>query len=139
MQLSQSEMSLIRATHADAREKIEEASAAFYGRVLSQSAEMRALFRGDLGDQGMRFMTALGIIVGALDAPQRLTGLLQELGTGHAALGVKPEHYRIMNEVLIETLAAHAGARWSPEAEAAWRRALSQVADAMIAHRPEAA
>ncbi|MEM7669422.1 MAG: globin domain-containing protein [Pseudomonadota bacterium] len=136
MTTTETERKLIRKTYAAAREKIEEASTAFYDRVLAQSDQMRAMFRGDMTDQRMRFMTALGVIVGTLDRPDELGKTLSHLGSGHAALGVRPAHYQIMNAVLIATLADYAGETWSADAEAAWQRALTGVADAMMGVEP---
>lgn len=134
MQLTDKEMTLIRQSYLAAREEIELASRDFYELLFQRSAEIKQLFRTDMEDQGMRFMTALGVIVRNLDEPKALAEILEGLGKGHAALGVRIDHYATMTDVLIETLAAHAGDSWSADAEAAWRNALTQVAAEMTRH-----
>ncbi|MEM8793343.1 MAG: globin domain-containing protein [Pseudomonadota bacterium] len=131
MRLTKMEIELIRRSHDQVREQLDEASSAFYDNLFEVSEEIRAMFRGDMQDQGMRFMTAIEVIVHALDAPEELERTLQGLGAGHAALGVEPAHYAIMNDVLIDTLAQFAGETWSADTEAAWRKALGEVAGRM--------
>ncbi|MEM7178490.1 MAG: globin domain-containing protein [Pseudomonadota bacterium] len=139
MQLSNKETKLIRESYLAARDEIEKASVDFYNRLFDRSAEIKQLFRTDMDDQGMRFMTALGVIILALDEPKRLAEALDGLGQGHAALGIRVDQYAIMTDVLVETLAAHSGEHWSQATEVAWRHALDQVAEGMTRHiRPAA-
>ncbi len=139
MQLTDTEMSLIRDSYLAAREEIEKASVDFYKRLFDRSDEIKQLFRTDMDDQGMRFMTALGVIVRNLDEPERLAEVLEGLGKGHAALGIRVDQYGIMTDVLVETLSAHSADLWSDTTEDAWRHALDQVSDVMTRHiRPAA-
>ena len=42
---------------------------------------------------------------------------LRELGARHVAYGARPEHYPVVGEVLIASMAAVAGDAWTPEYE----------------------
>jgi hemoglobin-like flavoprotein len=57
---------------------------------------------------------------------------LRELGARHVAYGAQPEHYPVVGEVLIASMAEIAGEAWCPEHERAWREAFAVVAGAMI-------
>ena len=57
---------------------------------------------------------------------------LRELGARHVAYGARPEHYPVVGEVLIGSMAKVAGDAWSSEYEAAWSEAFGVVAGAMI-------
>jgi hemoglobin-like flavoprotein len=46
--------------------------------------------------------------------------------------GARPEHYPVVAEVLIASMAAVAGPAWTPEYEQAWGDALGVVAAVMI-------
>ena len=131
MQLSLREVEILRDTHQEIVKSIESTSERFYGALFALAPGLRGMFRPDLGDQGMRFMTAIGVVVNYLDAPERLEERLQVLGKGHAALGVSRLHYDPMREALIETFRETLGATWTAEAEAAWRKAFDQLADRM--------
>ncbi|MBY8975537.1 hypothetical protein KHP62_06955 [Rhodobacteraceae bacterium NNCM2] len=134
MQLSDAETKLIRETYLAARRRMESDSEEFYQRLFTRMPEVRRMFRDDLAEQGMRFMTTIGLIVRALDEPNLLAETLEDLGVGHAALGVRPAHYEAMTETLIDTLSDVTGDDWSVEAEVAWRNALNQVAAKMMTY-----
>lgn len=57
---------------------------------------------------------------------------LRELGARHVAYGAQPEHYPVVGEVLIASMAQIAGDAWNDEYEAAWGEAFGIVATAMI-------
>jgi hemoglobin-like flavoprotein len=57
---------------------------------------------------------------------------LRELGARHVAHGARPEHYPVVGEVLIASMAEIAGEAWQPEYERAWGEAFAIVAGAMI-------
>ena len=57
---------------------------------------------------------------------------LRELGARHVAYGATPEHYIVVGEALIASLAQIAGEAWRPEHELAWGAALAVIADAML-------
>jgi hemoglobin-like flavoprotein len=57
---------------------------------------------------------------------------LRELGARHVAYGAQPEHYPVVGEVLIASMAEIAGDAWRPEYEAAWGEAFGIVPGAMI-------
>jgi hemoglobin-like flavoprotein len=57
---------------------------------------------------------------------------LRELGARHVAYGAEPEHYPVVGEVLIASMAEVAGAAWRPEYGDAWAEAFTVVAGAML-------
>jgi nitric oxide dioxygenase len=56
------------------------------------------------------------------------TELMDEFAR-HTAYGAQPEHYPIVGDALIATMA---GAAWQPEHESAWREAFAGVAGTML-------
>ena len=57
---------------------------------------------------------------------------LRELGARHVAYGAQAEHYPVVGEVLLASMAAVAGPAWKPDYERAWGEAFEVVAGAMI-------
>ncbi len=100
----------------------------FYDRLFARAPETRALFREDLAEQGMRFLSTLAVIVGGLDRPDALDPQFERLAAGHRAYGVRPEHFAPMGEALRETMAATLGERYDAETDAAWARAYDLIA-----------
>jgi nitric oxide dioxygenase len=105
----------------------------FYDALFRRAPHLRKLFRDDIEGQGMKFMAALRVVVDSLAHPDALETHYAGLGRTHAVLGVKPAHYEIMEEVLIESLAESLGDRFTAELEAAWRGAYRDLARRIVA------
>ena len=106
---------------------------AFYARVFEKMPASRQLFREDLAEQGMQFLSTLHVVVDHLEDIGQIDRELSNLGRGHAAFGVRAEQYAPMGEALMETMRDSLGADFDAETEAAWRRAYGLVADRMVA------
>jgi hemoglobin-like flavoprotein len=57
---------------------------------------------------------------------------LRDLGARHVAYGAEREHYPVVGEVLIASMAEIAGSAWTAEYERAWGEAFGIVAGAML-------
>jgi len=57
---------------------------------------------------------------------------LRDLGARHVQYGAQPEHYPVVGEVLIASMAEIAGDAWTVEYELAWTEAFGIVAGAML-------
>lgn len=132
MQLSPAEIAAMRESFEKLRPHVPTASESFYETLFDLDPKLRPLFREDLTGQGMRFMSALGVIVAHLDDPDALEARLAELGASHAAFGLTEHNYRTMEEALFITVREALGADFTPEAQAAWRHAFRQISDAMM-------
>jgi len=133
MHLSADDLTLIRSTMAELKANAEPASTDFYDRLFTIAPDLRPMFSDDLAGQGMKFMSTLSVIVDSLDDETALSPKLTQLGQGHRAFGVGEAHYAPMRQALIETMRAHIGSSFTPEAEGAWGRAYDQMAERMLA------
>jgi hemoglobin-like flavoprotein len=66
-------------------------------------------------------------ILGALERP------LGDLGAAHARVGVRREHYPVVCDAMLATLAEALPDLWTPELAADWAGLLSTVAGYMVA------
>jgi hemoglobin-like flavoprotein len=57
---------------------------------------------------------------------------LRDLGARYVAYGAEAEHYPVVGEVLLASMAQVAGPGWRPEHERAWANAFGVVAGAML-------
>lgn len=105
----------------------------FYEQLFRLDPTLRPLFREDIGDQGMRFMSTLSVIVDTLDKPEEIEDRYADLGRGHRALGVKTSGFATMEEALIETLGHFLGDAFTPPVEDAWRCAMRDISSEIIA------
>jgi len=50
----------------------------------------------------------------------------------HVMLGARPEHYPVVRESLLASLAEFSGEHWTPELAADWRAILDFVVESML-------
>ncbi|MEO0830608.1 MAG: globin domain-containing protein [Pseudomonadota bacterium] len=112
---------------------------AFYDRLFALIPEARALFPTDLEGQSEKLRATLQVALSMLESPEALVASLRSLGARHVDYGADADHYQLVSEVLIDTLAECAGDAWTPEVSAAWANVLAVVTGEMRAGAEEAA
>ena len=132
MSISARQSAMIRESFAKLRERLEPASIFFYEALFARDPSLRGMFRDDLAGQGMKFMTTLGIAIENIDHPDKLGERFEELGRGHAMMGVKAAHFAPMGEALIDTLKEELKEEFTDELEEAWRAAYKELSERMI-------
>jgi hemoglobin-like flavoprotein len=58
--------------------------------------------------------------------------MLMELGQRHVGYGVRPDHYRMVGAVLLETFADFLGRHWTHAHHDAWTKGYEAVIDLML-------
>jgi hemoglobin-like flavoprotein len=105
----------------------------FYARLFEAAPSVRPLFDAtDLRRQKAMLLGTLVLLRNSLRNLDAIVPKLRALGARHVAYGVEPEHYVVVGEVLIASMAEIAGDAWRPEHELAWAAALAVVADVML-------
>ena len=105
----------------------------FYGRLFEAAPAVRPLFAGtDLKRQKGMLLAALVLLRRSLRDLDSVTPALRDLGARHVRYGAQPEHYPVVGEVLIASMAEIAGGAWTLEYELAWTEAFAVVAGAML-------
>ena len=113
--------------------KGEELMDEFYSRLFEAAPAVKPLFAGtDMRRQKAMLLSALVLVRKALRDLDSIVPKLRDLGARHVAYGAEPEHYPIVAEVLIASMAAVAGDAWKSDYESAWAGALGLVASVMI-------
>lgn len=103
----------------------------FYATLFRIAPEAQSLFKGDLREQQRKFLTTLIFIVRNLQYPDRIQPNIAELGQRHVQYGVRPEHYAVVAEALLETLAEALGSSFDTATHDAWASAYQLLADVM--------
>jgi hemoglobin-like flavoprotein len=105
----------------------------FYARLFAAAPAVKPLFAGtDLKKQKAMLLGTLVLLRKSLRDLDPIVPKLRELGARHVAYGARPEHYPVVGEVLIASMAEIAGEAWRPAYERAWGEAFGIVAGAMI-------
>ena len=105
----------------------------FYARLFAAAPAVKPLFAGtDLKKQKGMLLAALVLLRKSLRDLDKIIPTLHGLGARHVAYGARPEHYPVVGEVLIASMAEIAGTAWTDAYAQAWSAAFGIVAGAMI-------
>jgi hemoglobin-like flavoprotein len=105
----------------------------FYKRLFAEAPAVQPLFFGtDMKRLKAMLLAALVQLRKSLRDLDSVTPALRGLGARHVRYGARPEHYPIVGEVLIASMAEIAGGTWTVEHEKAWTEAFAVVSGAML-------
>ena len=109
----------------------ETAAELFYRRLFELDPSLRALFHGDMAEQGRKLMQMLAVAVRGLNQPASLLPAVRALGRRHAGYGVTEEHFETVGAALLWTLEQGLGAAYTPEVAQAWASVYAVLATTM--------
>jgi hemoglobin-like flavoprotein len=118
--LAPSQIALVRSSYALVQPIAAPAAALFYQHLFEAEPTLRALFRGDVAQQGQRLMSMIGGAIRLLDEPEALRPLLHQLGARHVGYGARGAHYDGVGAALLKTLDQGLGPAFTPEVREAW-------------------
>jgi hemoglobin-like flavoprotein len=127
------EISLVKASFKKVAPIADQAAALFYARLFELDPALRAMFSGDMAEQGRKLMQMIGLAVNGLDRIEALAPAVRQLGMRHAGYHVRDEHYDTVGEALLWTLGKGLGAEFTSEMQAAWARTYWLLAETMKA------
>lgn len=125
------QIEIVQRTFELAAPMAEEIADRFYERLFTVDPSLRALFRGNMQQQGNKLMTMLALVVRSLDRPETILEPARRLGERHVQYGVQPHHYASVGAALLWTLAQVFGPAFTPEVEEAWTAAYMLLAGVM--------
>ena len=106
---------------------------AFYERLFTRFPQTRAFFAStDMLEQRKKLQQSLALIVEHMQHPEVLGGMLRELGQRHVTYGIRPEHYRLVGDVLLETFADFLRKHWTQAHHDAWVKGYEAVSRLML-------
>lgn len=98
----------------------ETAAALFYSRLFAEDPTLKALFKGDLKEQGRKLIAMIGTAVISLNEVNTVVPAVQALGRRHAGYGVRPQDYSTVGAALLWTLEQGLGPAYTAEVKQAW-------------------
>ncbi|MBV9825596.1 MAG: hemin receptor [Alphaproteobacteria bacterium] len=110
----------------------DEAARLFYDRLFETAPETRALFKGDMREQGRMLMATLATVVNSLHRIEAITPAVRSLAQRHVAYGVRAEHYPLVGGALLWTLEQGLGDQFTPKLRDAWATAYGALSEMMI-------
>jgi hemoglobin-like flavoprotein len=110
----------------------QQAGELFYKKLFASEPLVRHLFKSDLKEQAARFTAMLNYIVSNLEREEMITRDIYKLGQRHNGYGAQPEHYAVVGESLLVTIAEGMGSAWTKELQEAWQEMLNWLFEEMI-------
>jgi len=126
------QIALVQSSFAKVAPISEQAAALFYARLFELAPEVRALFKGDMVEQGRKLMLMLAMITSKLNQLDTLVPAAQGLARRHVAYGAQAAHYAVVGQALLDTLAKGLGDEFTPEVREAWTAAYATLSAVMI-------
>jgi len=131
MSLTPHQVRLVQSTFSTVQPMTATAAELFYKRLFEIEPAAAALFKGDMRQQGRRFMQVLAVAVGSLSNMSTLVPIVQRLGLRHAHVGVRAEHYDSVQQALLWMLALILQDEYTDEVRSAWATAYAMLAGIM--------
>lgn len=131
--MSPQEITLVKNSFRKVVPIADQAAALFYARLFELDPALRALFHGDMSEQGRKLMQMIGFAVGGLDRLETIMPAVRSLGLRHAGYHIKDSHYDTVGTALLWTLEKGLGPEFTPETRAAWAKVYWLLAETMKA------
>jgi nitric oxide dioxygenase len=136
------QVKLVQQSFAQVVPIADKAAEIFYDRLFELAPAVKPLFRGDMAEQRRKLIATLAVVVGGLSDLPSVLPAASALAKRHVGYGAQPEHYPVVGEALLWTLARGLGPQFTPDVAAAWTAAYTTLSGYMIEQaygRPQAA
>jgi hemoglobin-like flavoprotein len=134
-----SQIELVQSTYAQVAVVADDVASMFYWRLFTLDPELRALFRGDMKEQGRKLMAMIGSVVRNLHDLDQVVPSVRALGARHADYAVRDEHYDSVATALLWTLEQGLGDAFTDEVRDSWTTAYTVLAGTMKAAASQSA
>lgn len=105
---------------------------AFYERLFEVYPHMKALFKGEISQQGQKLVNVLTLIVSKMDKIDHIREEVKSLAHRHVKYQVKPDYYLPFINLLLHVLEEKMGEKWTPLTDQAMRKVMFIVMEAVI-------
>ncbi len=133
--LDQKTIEVVKSTVPVLQEKGVEITTHFYKIMFENNPEVKTMFDMSRQESGAQPMALAMTVLAAAQNIDRLETLLpavQKIGARHVELNVKPEHYPIVGQNLLQALKDVLGDGVTEEVMEAWGKAYNIIADIFI-------
>ena len=129
MSLTNEEKELVSQSFFKVSADVDQAAKVFYDRLFEISPDTYALFQDtDMQKQGRILMQMLDRVVESLYQRDPIEDEMKALGKRHIQYGVDVSQYQFFGEALLGMLEQILGRSFTPELQAAWKKAFQLMA-----------
>ncbi|WP_246838900.1 globin family protein [Leptospira yasudae] len=132
MILGNDEIEMVRSSFEKVYGNKEEVATLFYKKLFELEPTYKAMFKGDMAEQGRKLMLMLRTLVSGLGDLSSLVPVIEDMGKRHLKYGVKVEDYNVVGEALLATLQQGLGEEFTPKLKGLWAAVYQIVAKTAI-------
>jgi len=137
MSLSPSTIETIKATIPVLKEHADAISTTMYDILFYKYPETQRLFKSSPDSQPKILAAAVTAYAMNIDNLDALSGAVAKMSAAHVRTNIKPEHYPMVGESLINSMKAVLGDAATPQITDAWTEAYFFLSDILIAREKE--
>ncbi len=104
----------------------------FYTKLFHDKPPLRKMFPEKMEDQYKKLIDMISVIIGRLDRLDELTQDIEDMAKRHTGYGVKDQHYTLVGNALLWTLAKGLGNDWTDEMKDAWIECYTTLTNIMV-------
>jgi len=130
--VSQEDIKLVQESWEKVKPISATAAELFYARLFELDPEAKALFTGDMGEQGAKLMNMITVAVDNLNDLGTIVDALKASGRRHVDWGVKDSQYDTVGAAFLDTLEKGLGDDFTPEVKQAWTNVYGVLSSTMI-------
>ena len=128
---------IIKATAPVLKDKGEEITTAMYKVLFSKYHETQELFKDASPEQHKKLANAVYAYAVNIDKLENLGKGIEQMAMVHVKTKVKPEHYPMVGDALLQAIKEVLGDAASDEIMSAWEEAYGFLANVLIAREKE--
>jgi nitric oxide dioxygenase len=128
---------IVKATAPVVKEHGEAITTAMYKILFERYPETKELFKDAPEDQYRKLANAIYAYAANIDKLENLSKGIEQMALIHVEKGVKPEHYPLVGEALLDAMKEVLGDAATEEVLEAWKEAYFFLADVLIAREAE--
>jgi len=137
MSLSPNTIKTVKATIPVLKKHADAISITMYDILFYKHPETIKLFKGSPDNQPKILAAAVSVYAKNIDNIDALQGTVAKMSSAHVRTNVRPEHYPMVGESLINSMKAVLGDAATPEIIEAWTEAYFYLTDILIAREEE--
>jgi nitric oxide dioxygenase len=132
-EISPSDILLVQSSWHNISDQADQVAERFYKELFMLAPQLRQLFRSDVQEQKKSLSIMLNYIVNGIDRIDDLkkTSLIP-LAKRHVGYGVQDEHFKLVIQAIINSVAHSSGGSFSQKHYQAWYKVLRHISDVMI-------
>jgi len=128
---------IIKATAPVVKEHGEAITTTMYKILFERHPETKALFKDASEDQYKKLANAIYAYAANIDKLENLSKGIEQMALIHVEKEVKPEHYPLVGEALLDAIKQVLGDAATEEVLEAWKEAYFFLAEVLIAREAE--